>query len=193
MKPTTFEFRPVTPGRWRDLESLFGPRGACGGCWCMWWRLPFAAFNRGKGDGNKRALKRIVETNGRPGIIAYAGGEPVGWCAIAPRSEYSRLERSRVLRPVDAEPVWSVTCFFVAKGWRRRGLSTALLEAAVKFAGERGARVVEGYPIDSPRPTPDAFAYTGLVSTFRRAGFREVARRSPTRPIMRARLTSTRG
>ena len=183
-----FEFHPVTPERWSDLAALFGPRGACGGCWCMWWRLTRAEFKKGQGDGNKRALKRIVDAGALPGILAYADGEPAGWCAVAPRKEYSHLERSRILKPVDAEPVWSVTCFFVAKGWRKRGLSAALLEAAVAFAAKRGAGIVEGYPIDSERPTPDVFANTGLASAFRRAGFREAARRSPTRPIMRIRV-----
>lgn len=189
--PAKLEFHPLTPERWSDLVALFGTRGACGGCWCMWWRLTRGEFNEGKGDGNKRALKRIVDSGALPGMLAYADGEPAGWCAIAPRKDYSRLERSRILQPVDAEPVWSVTCFFIAKGRRKRGLSVALLDAAVTFAGDRGASIVEGYPIDSERPTPDVFANTGLVSAFRRANFAEAARRSPTRPIMR--ISTKRG
>src|SRR5258706_1700387 len=106
---------PATPSRWPDVERLFGERGACAGCWCMWLRLPSDAFARGRGAGNRRALKRLVSDGARPGIIAYRGGDPVGWCAIAPREQYQRLERSRVMARVDDRPVWSVVCFFVAR------------------------------------------------------------------------------
>jgi len=184
------EFHPVTIGRWRDLETLFGPRGACAGCWCMWWRTPRSAWTSGKGEGNKHALHTLVRVGPPPGILAYDGGEPVGWCAIAPRSEYSALARSRVLAPFDDREVWSVTCFFVARGHRRRGLTVRLLEAAVRHARASGARIVEGYPVE-PRKKgsmPDAWVYTGLVSAYERAGFVEVARRSDTRPIMRRSL-----
>lgn len=180
------EFRPLTPGRWPDLVRLFGERGACGGCWCMWWRLPRSRFVRQKGAGNKRAFKRIVDAGGTPGLLAYHDGEPVGWCALAPRETYPVLERSRVLKRVDAEPVWSVSCFFVARPFRRRGVTVALLQAAVRYARARAARVVEGYPVEPGRGRmPDAFAWTGTASAFRRAGFVEVLRRSATRPIMR--------
>jgi GNAT superfamily N-acetyltransferase len=180
---------PATAARWADLERLFGPRGACAGCWCMWPRLTAAEFARGKGAANRRAMRRLVAAGERPGLIAYAGREPVGWCALAPRAAYRRFERSRVLAPVDEVPVWSVPCFFVARGWRRRGVTAALLEAAKGFAARRGAVALEGYPID-PRGArlADVFVWHGLASAFRRAGFAEVARRSPTRPIMRAAL-----
>jgi len=182
-------FRPLTPSRWPDLEALFGERGACGGCWCMWWRLERARFNRQRGPGNKRALKRIVKNGPPPGLLAYAGGRPVGWCALGPRASYSALERARTLKPVDEKPVWSVVCFFVARGFRGRELSVKLLKAAAAYARRRGARILEGYPVD-PRSGrwADPFVYTGTVSVFRRAGFREVARRSATRPILRRSL-----
>jgi GNAT superfamily N-acetyltransferase len=180
-----FSFAPVTPDRWPDVERLFGARGACGGCWCMTWRLTAAAFERGKGAPNREALRRLVGKE-PPGILAYEDEAPVGWCAVAPRAVYVRLERSRVLRPIDAEPVWSISCLFVARSHRRRGLSVALLRAASAHAGTRGARIVEGYPvIPSTKSLPDAFAWTGTLSAFRAAGFREVARGSPSRPIMR--------
>lgn len=177
---------PATRERWADLVELFGPRGACGGCWCMFWRRTGAEFAAGKGDGNRRALQRRVRSGDPPGLLAYVDGEPAGWIAIAPREEYRRLERSRILKPVDERPgVWSVPCFFVARAHRRRRLTVALLRAAVDFAAGRGARVVEGYPVDAEGRKPDVFVYTGLASAFRQAGFREVARRSPTRPVMR--------
>ena len=179
-------FQPLTPDRWPDLERLFGERGACGGCWCMWWRMTRARFNERKGQKNKVAFKRIVESDQRPGVLAYANGQPVGWCAVAPRERYPVLERSRVLKRVDDKPVWSVTCLFVAKPYRRAGVSCELLRAAAAHAAFCGATVVEGYPIEPRKCSmPDAFAWTGLASGFRRAGFKEVARRSTARPIMR--------
>jgi GNAT superfamily N-acetyltransferase len=176
--------RPLTPARWADLESLFGDRGACGGCWCMYWRLARAEFDRQKGAGNRRALRRRVESGRAPGLLAYVEGKPAGWCAVAPREEYPRLGSSRILKPVDEQAVWSVTCFFIAKEHRGRGVSGALLEAAVEFARKHGGRIVEGYPVDKGE-VPDVFAWTGLASAFRKAGFVEAARTSETRPIMR--------
>jgi GNAT superfamily N-acetyltransferase len=179
-------FHPLTPKRWADLEELFGSRGACGGCWCMWWRQTQAEFDRNKGEPNRRAMKRIVTSGRVPGILAYDRGHPVGWCAAGPRESYPRLARSRILKRIDDRPVWSVVCFFIARSHRRRGLATGLLQAAVEHAGRHGARIVEGYPVE-PRKSlaPDVFVYHGLASQFRRAGFREAARRSETRPIMR--------
>jgi GNAT superfamily N-acetyltransferase len=182
----TFEFHSVTPERWHDLEKLFGERGACGGCWCMWWRLRRSEFDQKKGAGTKRALKRLIARGQVPGLLAYAEGEPVGWCSVAPRKDYSALERSRILRRVDEEPVWSVVCFFVARPYRRKGLTHQLLTAAIEYAREHGAKIVEGYPVEPKAgSSPDVFVFTGLASTFLKAGFVEVARRSETRPIMR--------
>lgn len=181
-----FEFHPLTPERWTDFEVLFGPRGACAGCWCMVWRRSRKEWEAGKGEGNRIAMKTVVDAGREPGIIGYSDGRPAGWCAVAPRAEYPALARSRVLRPLDDTPVWSVTCFFVAKEFRNRGLSVALLRAAIDFVKARGGRVLEGYPVE-PRTAvmPAAFAWTGLASAFRKAGFVEAARHAPTRPIMR--------
>src|SRR5438093_5993995 len=179
MAARRIEFRPATAALWPDLAKLFGPRGACAGCWCMWPRLTSAEFRRGAGAGNRRALQRLVRTGTRPGILAYAAGEPIGWCALAPRSAYRRLERSRVMAPVDDQEVWSVVCFFVARPWRGRGLTVKLLREAARYASSHGVRILEGYPSDPKRGRPaDAFVWTGLSTAFARAGFREVARRS---------------
>jgi len=177
---------PVTSSRWNDLETLFGPRGACGGCWCMYWRLKRSDFEAQKGEPNRLSLKALVDSGEIPGLLAYDGVKPVGWVSLAPRPVFSTLERSRILKPVDEQPVWSVVCFFVAKAYRRKGVTLRLLQGAVEFAAQNGASIVEGYPVD-PRhvASPDPFVYTGLVSTFRRAGFSEALRRSETRPIMR--------
>lgn len=152
----------------------------------MWWRLSRSEFNKQKGEGNKRALKKIVNSGEIPGILAHSDSEPIGWCAVAPREVFPALERSRVLKRVDDKKVWSVVCFFVAKPFRHKGVTAELLEAAVQYASDQRGRIVEGYPVEPKgRKTADAFAYTGLASAFRKAGFIEVARRSETRPIMR--------
>jgi GNAT superfamily N-acetyltransferase len=187
-----YSFQPLTPKNWREFELLFGPKGACGGCWCMTWRLKAADYEKMKGAENRKAMKELVKKTS-PGIIAYADHKPAGWCAVAPRKEYVRLETSRVLKPVDDKPVWSVSCFFITKEFRNKGLSAKLLKAAVDFAFSKGATIVEGYPLEPKPPRegedwrglPDVFAWTGFSTVFKKAGFKEVARRSGTRPIMR--------
>lgn len=182
----TLRFAPLSPKLWQDFEKLFGERGACGGCWCMHPRLRSADFIAGKGAANRAAMKQIVAAGEIPGILAYAGAEPIGCCAVAPRQVYIRLSTSRILKPIDNQPVWSIPCLFIAREWRRRGVSARLLVAAADFARSRGARIVEGYPVEPyTERMPDAFAWTGLPSAFRVAGFTEVARRSKSRPIMR--------
>lgn len=183
MKPG---FLPLNAENWDDFERLFGERGACGGCWCMLWRLTPKAFRAQKGEGNRKAMQQLAADDISPGIIAYDNEIPIGWCAVAPRQVYSALARSRVLKPVDDQPVWSVSCFFIDKAYRRQGVSVKLLAAAVAYAQSKGARIVEGYPVEpNERKYPPAFAWTGLSTAFQRAGFSECARRSPTRPIMR--------
>jgi GNAT superfamily N-acetyltransferase len=180
------EVHPVTRERWPDFEALFGEHGACGGCWCMWWRLRRSEFERQKGEGNRQAIKAIVESDEVPGVLAYVGGVPAGWCCVAPRDRFPTLDRSRVLQRVDDAPVWSIVCFFVDRRFRNRGLSVHLLKAAIEYVRQQGGQIVEGYPTEprTKRVAP-AFVYTGLASAFRKAGFVECARRSETRPIMR--------
>jgi uncharacterized protein YndB with AHSA1/START domain/GNAT superfamily N-acetyltransferase len=186
MAAGNLSFQPLSSERWSDLETLFGPRGACGGCWCMAWRLAPSEFRRLKGAGTHRAFRALVRKGEPTGILAFDGETPVGWCAVAPREATPRLEGSKVLARVDDLPVWSVTCFFVAKSHRRRGVTVELLRAAAIQARKQGARLLEGYPVE---PSTDnlsaAFAWTGLAAAFREAGFTEVARRSKTRPIFR--------
>lgn len=177
---------PLTPQRWPDFEQLFGPRGACAGCWCMFWKLANKEFGALAYDGNKVAQKAAVESGTVPGLLAYSGDEAVGWIAVEPRTEYPRLARSRVLKPVDDQPVWAITCFFTRKDFRDQGVTVALLKAAVAHVKKHGGKLVEGYPVEPKRgKMPAAFAYTGLASAFCKAGFREVARNSETRPIFR--------
>jgi GNAT superfamily N-acetyltransferase len=182
-------FRPLIPARWKDFEDLFGERGACGGCWCMYWRLPRQTFEAQKGAKNRLAMKRIVSSGNVPGILAYYDGKAVGWCSVAPRESFPALGRSRILKPLDDKPVWSVACLFVAKPYRRKGVTVGLLRAAADYVAARGGRIVEGYPVEPKTDSvPDVFAWTGLASAFRKAGFKECARRSDTRPIMRRRV-----
>jgi len=186
---------PATPDRWADLEALFGARGACAGCWCMWWRIPRRDWKAGqapgdgvKGAGNRRAFRRLVEGGAVPGLLAYDGGAPVGWVAVEPRDAYPRLDASPTLARVDDRPVWSVTCFFVAASHRGRGVARALAAAALRHVRARGGRLVEAYPVDRGARSADAFVYTGPAAVFAGLGFREVARRRPTRPILRKAL-----
>ncbi len=193
-KLASCRFLPLTAKRWADFETLFGPRGGVAGCWCMWWRVQKRSdWERDKGGNNKRAFRRVVKRGSEPGILAYYGRRPVGWCAVAPREEYPSLERSRVAARVDDKPVWSVSCLFLHKDYRRCGLSVALLEAAAGFVRERGGRIVEGYPvIPKKSEMPGVFAFTGLYPAFEKAGYREVARRSATRAVMRRALRPSR-
>jgi GNAT superfamily N-acetyltransferase len=183
--PQDLKIQPVTPERWPDLEALFGEHGAYGGCWCMWWRLTRSEFAQQLGQGNKDAFKRIVEAGEIPGLLACADGRPVAWCSVAPRETFPALERSRTLKRVDDQPVWSIVCFFVAKSARGKGFMLKLLRAAVEHAKAHGAKIVEGYPIEPTGSLSGSSGFTGVVSTFRQAGFVEVLRRSETRPIMR--------
>jgi len=152
----------------------------------MVWRLARSEWEEGKGKDNRRGLMRLVKRGAEPGILAYADGEPIGWCAVAPRGEYPALRRSRVLKPLDDEPVWSISCLFVLASWRRKGISAALIEAAAEHAMKHGARIVEGYPvIPYSKAAPGAFLWTGTPRAFERAGFMEVHRWSKNRPIVR--------
>jgi GNAT superfamily N-acetyltransferase len=189
--PPAITIHPATPDRWPDVERLFGQKGACAGCWCQWWKQSQQEFTAKKGAPNRRAFKKSVEGGEVPGLLASADGAPVGWVAVQPRSAYARLAKPRTLVAVDDRPVWSVTCFFVARGWRGKGLMARLLEAAAAHAKARGAPALEGYPIDSKAEQGAAFIYPGVYSTFVKAGFTEVARKARTRPVVRVEFAVT--
>lgn len=178
-------FHPLTPSLWADFERLFGPRGACAGCWCMYWKLRGKAFDENAGETARQMQKGFVDAGTVPGILAFADDEPVGWCAVEPRSAYVRLAYSRILKPVDEKEVWSITCFFVAKNRRRKGVAVELLKAAIEYVEDQGGAILEGYPVETKKDMPAPFIYTGTASAFEQSGFVEVARRSGTRPIFR--------
>jgi len=181
-----FNFYPVTKENWKDFENLFGEKGACAGCWCMLWRLRRKEYDRLRGAGNKRKMKSLVYAGIVPGILAYDNEKPVGWCSVAPREDFPVLENSRVMKRMDDKPVWSVVCFYINKNFRKKGLSVELLNAAKKYVKNNNGKIIEGYPIEpKAEKSPDVFVWTGLASAFRKAGFKEIIRRSETRPILR--------
>jgi GNAT superfamily N-acetyltransferase len=184
------DVRPLTPDRWPDLVELFSRPGAAipRNCWCMYYRKSGTDASRARADANKRRMKALVDRGGVPGLIGYEDGRPVGWISLGPREDYERLARSRVMKPVDDRPVWSIVCFFVDSKARGRGATEALLRAALEYARSQGVTLLEGYPVDKPERSQSDFLWFGAKRIFDRAGFREVERRSPTRPVMRKRL-----
>jgi GNAT superfamily N-acetyltransferase len=183
-----FDIRPATPELWPQLEDLFGKKGACNGCWCMYWRIGSAYHQRPR-EENRLALKAIVEAGPPPGLLAFDGDLAVGWCQITARADIPWIDGKRNLRRIDEAPVWSISCFYVRSQHRRRGVTKALIEAAVAHAAKQGAQIVEAYPVDKTQSKGASNAFTGIASSFAAAGFAEVARRSPARPIMRRALS----
>jgi GNAT superfamily N-acetyltransferase len=182
MEGMNLSIRPLTPELWPALEDLFGEKGACNGCWCMYWRIG-SAYRRTPREENKKAFREAVEHGPPPGLLAFDGDLPVGWCQLTPRAALPWLDRVWRIKPVDALPVWSLSCLYVRKGHRKRGITSALIREALKIAKRAKAPALEAYPFDaalSPSSTG-----TGYASTFARAGFRVVARHIPARPIMR--------
>ena len=185
-KRDTITFRPLNKKTWKDWVELFGSRGACGGCWCMYWRTNRKDFERNKGERNRRAMRNLVSNGEQIGIIAYKNEIPVGWCAVAPREKYIRLESSRVLKRFDDQHVWSVPCFFIAKEERRKGLSGEILKGIIAYCRKRKIKILEAYPvIPYSKNIPAPFAYTGILSAFLREGFRISKKWSVARPIVR--------
>ena len=151
----------------------------------MHWKLRGKVYEEAKGYETRQMHKSIVDAGVVTGLLAYWHGEVAGWVAVEPRQAYEKLAHSRTLKPVDDKEVWSITCFFVARKFRRNGIAVELIKAAVQHVSQRGGRIVEGYPVDAQKDSPDSFVFTGTASAFRQAGFKEVARNAPTRPIFR--------
>ncbi|WP_454849121.1 N-acetyltransferase family protein [Rhizobium binxianense] len=183
-----FTFTPATADRLADIEAIFDGGGDSRNCRCAYWYLPNAAYKAGWGEGNREWFRTLVREPRPPGVIAYAGGEAAGWCGVAPRHVFDRLRRSKPFAALDEEPVWSVNCFVVRKSYRRCGLSKLLLANAVEFARANGATCIEAYPVDQAIASHPFDLYAGTLATFLEAGFAEVARRLPARPMVRLRL-----
>lgn len=180
-------FEPLTRRNWNKFEQLFGNKGACGNCWCMYYRLGKADFQEGKfEDGNKSAMKEIVWQDNPAGILGFFEDQAIAWCAFAPREDFIRLEKSRVHKRIDDQPVWSIPCFFIDKEFRRHGVSVALLKGVINYAREHGIQIIEAYPtIPTQAKLPDSFAWIGLYKSFERAGFEIADRTSKNRPMVR--------
>jgi GNAT superfamily N-acetyltransferase len=180
-------FEPLSRKNWGLFTELFGERGACGNCWCMYFRLDKAEFTEGKlNDGNKNAMKQLVWDNMPTGLLGIYQGRAIGWLAFAPRQDFPKLARSRVHKPIDELLVWSVTCFFIDKHFRRMGVSVAMLKGLIDFARKQKIGVIEAYPtIPTQEVLPDSFAWIGLYKSFERAGFTVVDRTSKSRPMVR--------
>ncbi len=182
---------PLTPERWPDLGTIFNARGCsvARGCWCMYYRrsgsrgpLPSGTTHA---QANRAELKALVDAGKPPGLIGYRGEVPVGWVSLGPRDEYTKLKRSPVMKAVDDRPVWSVICFVVPSEHRGQGVAKALLHAAVAYARKQGATLLEAYPVDKPGRSKDDYMWFGAKSMYDGAGFKEVARRKPQRPVVR--------
>jgi GNAT superfamily N-acetyltransferase len=194
ISPKGYDFRPLTAHEWQDFVTLFDEPGPHRGCWCMYWRVKRADFHRQYGAGLQDAMLKIVDGGMIPGILAYIDGKPVGWCSIAPREEFPVLDRSPTLKRVDNESVWSIVCFFVSKNYRQQGISRFLLQAAIEHARERGAKIIEAYPLKTEIAETQPYErYMGLESTYEQAGFKVVTRRSERRPIMRIFVNKNEG
>jgi ribosomal protein S18 acetylase RimI-like enzyme len=183
--------KPLTPQRWPDLEAVFNAKGCsvARGCWCMCYRLsgsrgPLPAGTT-QAQANRSALKKLVDSGNPPGLIGYQGKVPVGWVSLGPREDFAKLRRSPVMKPVDDQPVWSIVCFVVPPQYRGQGVARALLDGAVAYAKRSGARLVEAYPVDKPVRSNDESMWFGAKSMYDAAGFEEVARRKPQRPVVR--------
>lgn len=164
--------KPLTPELWTDLETLFGKSGAYYGCWCMYWRCSNKEFEQITGAQRKNALyKTVTESDHAPGILAYLDEKPVGWLALSPREEYTRLVKSRVIKPFDDQPVWSIVCFFIHKNYRGIGLTNELLTFASDYAKSKGAKILESYPIEGQDKINELSAYVGAEKWFLKDGF----------------------
>ena len=190
-RPTDLDIRPLTKARLPDLAALFDEGGDPKTCQCAFWRVPGSGWGNWSKAKNRAVLASLASRDPAPGLVAYRGGRAVGWVSVGPREDYGRLERSKVLARIDDKPVWSIVCFVVSRAVRGQGIATALLDAAVDYARDHGATLVEAYPVDPSRGrVPAASAYTGPLGMFERAGFAVVERRqwnaaTPVRPIVR--------
>ena len=176
-------FHPLTPNRWEDFTNLFSPNGAHSGCWCIYWHITRSEFGKNGGEGNKQAMKALVDSGKIPGIIGYQENQPVTWCSIAPREEFGSLERSRNLRRIDDQPVWSIVCFFINRKNRHAGLLQEVIQAAITYTSQNGAKIVEAYPVEVKKHQSPGNLYMGILDIFLRAGFEEIETRGAHRIV----------
>jgi len=182
-------FQVLSSSNFKDFEYLFKEKGACKGCWCMQCRLQADEFELGKGDGNRLAMKALVDSGQTTGIIVYNENEPIGWCSLGNREDFHRLSQSHVLQRSGEEQVWIVSCLFIRKNWRRRGVKRALLRYLIDHCAAKGAKVLESHQCNSAfSKYPDAFAWTGIEKAYEAVGFVKVGSVTEKKPIMRYNL-----
>ena len=188
----TFTAKPLTRANWKDLEAVFNARGCsvARNCWCMYYRKSGAGEwpSGRRADENRAALKALADAGQQVGLVGYLDGVPAGWVSFGPRADFRKLERSPVMKPVDEQPVWSIVCFVVPSQFRGQGVARQLLDAAVAYCRKKKVKLVEAYPVDKAERTADQNMWFGAKSMFDAAGFDEVARRKPERPIVRLKL-----
>jgi GNAT superfamily N-acetyltransferase len=182
-------FKELAATNWKQYEELMGEKGGCGNCWCMYFRLPYKIFQENKPDGNKKLIKKLANNDMPLGLIAFMNKKPFGWIALAPREDYIRIESSRVFKRIDDKPVWSITCFFIKKEYRRMGLSHQLIKGAVDFAKKKKIKILEAYPaIPYNEKVPHPFLWVGVLSSFIKNGFKIVKQSSKSRAMVRLEL-----
>lgn len=190
---------PLTPDRWDDLEAIFNAKGCsiARGCWCMYYRRSGKSADLHTGETqsarNRSDLMALAASDQPPGLIGYRNGVPIGWISLGPRQDFAKLAKSPVMKPVDELPVWSIVCFVVPSEYRKKGVARALLAGAVEYARQRGVRLLEAYPVDKTEPSAGDSSWFGSKAMYDVAGFEEVARRKPARPVVRLQLVRKRG
>lgn len=190
---------PLTPDRWDDLEAIFNAKGCsvARGCWCMYYRRSGKSADLQAGETqsarNRSDLMALAASDQPPGLIGYQDGVPIGWISLGPRQDFAKLARSPVMKPIDELPVWSIVCFVVPSEYRKKGVARALLAGAVEYARQRGVRLLEAYPVDKAEPSAGESSWFGSKAMYDAAGFEEVARRKPARPVVRLQLVRKRG
>jgi GNAT superfamily N-acetyltransferase len=194
-KAATIHVRSLEPDDWPNVETLFGDNGACGGCWCMWWRVPRGGklWEQNKGEPNRRALRELIKSGSVHAGIAFEESTPVGWCCFGPRDDFPRLDRTRAFSISNESGTWAVVCFFIHRDYRRRGVAGLLLEHALVEARSAGAARIQAAPApdrwQKGKGIPPAFAYTGTESLYRTAGFEKISPPEQSRPVYELPIT----
>lgn len=189
------ETRLLRRDDWPVVETLFGPRGACGGCWCMYWQVEHGGrtWQAMSGEPARRAFRKLVQSGGVHGVLAFSDDEPVGWCCFGPHHSFPRLANARSLARPRGPDSWCVVCFYIKAGWRGAGVASRLLDAATEAAFAAGAREVEGFPVNPKGALPNAFAWTGLASMFEAAGYRCISEKGAGKEIYLKAKSRSRG
>ena len=184
-KESGFTFSVLSKEGWKDLELLFGNNGACGGCWCMTPRLSTSEYKKNKGDKNKELFHQLLLKNEPLGVLAYYNKNPIAWCSISPKSRLKEMKISRIMNHTSDENTWSIVCLFIKKEFRRKQISTFIIDKAVEYAFKNGATTVEAYPVVTMKDKmPDVFAWAGIWKSYEKAGFKIVRQVSATKLIM---------